>query len=159
MRLRSILPAFCFASVAAVAACENVLEPADTGEFVATWAGDRLTGPASANVDGAVLTLHGDDLVNGMDGRGFIVRVEGFDGPGVYALGADDAEVRYVTGGDGIGDVYRTTRTGAGSVTVSATGNGRVAGSVRFDAEPRPGYASPVGDLARFEGTFNTALD
>lgn len=158
MRLRSIVRACCFASLAAAAACETVLGPAAPGEFVATWAGDRLAGPASASREGRVLTIHGSDLPNGMDGKGFSLRIEDFDGPGTYGLNEDDAEVRYVLGGDGIGDVYRTMRDGAGSVNIRSAGDGRVVGTVRFEAEPRPGYGSPAGEQARFEGSFNAAL-
>lgn len=158
MHLRSILRAFSLASLVAVAGCESTLEPADRGEIVATWAGERFQGTAGAYVSGSALDIVGSDLENGVDGWSVFIRIDDFSGPGSYDLDAGEAEVGWVTGGDAIGDIYRTTTAGAGRLTIGLAGDGRLVGTVRFDAEPSPGGRAPVGSRARFEGSFDATL-
>jgi hypothetical protein len=159
MHLRSILRAAAAASLVALAACEEGLGPAEPGEIVATWGGEPFTGRATAEMAGSTLLVFGSDMETQFDGKSLILRVRNYHGPDEYFVDTDDAEVRYVIGGDGIGDVYATNRGGAGRVNITTDSDGRIIGSVRFDAVARPGYSNPVGASARFEGNFHAPFD
>jgi hypothetical protein len=78
-------------------------------------------------------------------------------GTGEYALGPGDAAMTYLTGGDVASAVYATVRAGAGTLTIREYGDGRVAGTVEFDAEAARGER-PVGTAARFVGSFRASV-
>lgn len=147
---------------AGTSACEETTGPGSVGSFQAVWAGSDWRGDASATVTsrGGVDSLH----LTGSTPRGAgsmpaaYVRISvPLRGTGEYALGPRDAAMTYLIGGDVSSAVYTTTRAGAGTLTIREYGDGRVAGSVTFDAEAARGER-PVGSAARFQGSFHAPI-
>lgn len=146
----------------ALVGCSDSTGPdAEAGSIEATWAGQPWSGDAWA-----VMTL-GDTLyVGGATPRGAGPVAAGgmrarvvFHGPDRYTLGAGDAGVDYLVGGDVLTARYVTPRANAGTLEVTEYGDGWIAGRVSFDAEAVPGYSStPVGAAARFQGTFRAQV-
>ncbi len=147
---------------AGTSACEEATGPGSAGSFEGTWAGGTWQGDASASLTsrGGVDSLH----LTGSTPRGAgsmpaaYVRISvPVRGTGEYALGPGDAAMTYLTGGDVASAVYATVRAGAGTLTIREYGDGRVAGTVEFDAEAARGER-PVGTAARFVGSFRASV-
>jgi hypothetical protein len=147
---------------AATSACEETTGPGSAGSFQGTWAGGTWQGDASASLTtrGGVDSLH----LTGSTPRGAesmpaaYVRISvPLRGTGEYALGPGDAAMTYLVGGDVRTAYYVTTRAGAGTLSVHEYGDGRVAGTVEFDAEAAQGER-PVGSAARFVGSFRAPI-
>jgi hypothetical protein len=158
MQRRPMLRALSLAVLIALAACESSTEPVGEGRYDGFWGSNRFTGTAVAAIDGSVLEVYGHGTPGGDETVGVRVRITDFAGPGTYSIDADEAEVVHVVGGDVLGSRYETTSAGAGTLRVESVAHGRVIGSVRFDAETTTPERMPVGERARFQGTFDAYL-
>lgn len=152
MHIRSIRRAACCAALVLFAACESSTEPSQIGELRGMWAGEAWDGDAHAFIVNDSLYVSGASD-GWMNGPYVSVAVGEFSGPGSYPLGPGAAEVKYITGGDGIWASYRSTQPGAGMLVVTEYTGGHVTGHVEFVAEVQRGDA-PAGDRARFDGEF-----
>lgn len=147
---------------AATSACEESTGPRAEPTFLAVWGGSAWTGSASATISsrGGVDSLHvtGSTPPGAGSMPAAYVRISvPLRGTGEYALGPGNAAMTYLVGGDVASAVYATTRAGAGTLSVTEYGDGRVAGSVTFDADAAAG-GRPVGSAARFEGSFRAPV-
>ena len=147
---------------AATSACEESTGPGPAATFQAIWAGSAWHADASATLSsrGGVDSLHlmGSNPPGAGSMVSTYVRISvPARGTGEYALGPDNAAMTYLVGGDVGTAYYATTRAGAGTLTITEYGDGRVAGSVEFDAEAARGER-PVGAAARFVGSFRAPV-
>jgi hypothetical protein len=140
----------------AAAGCESATEPSSDA-FRATWDGDRFEGSASAYVQETQLDLLGWEKNEGEQGIGVRIHITDFAGVGSYSLDAGEAEVVYVLGGDAITARYATAAAGAGTLVVDRVTEGRISGSVRFEADSDHG-TRPTGNQGRFEGSFRATV-
>lgn len=146
----------------ALSACEESTGPGGAAAFQGTWAGGAWRGDAHATLTGrgGVDSLHltGSTPPGAGSMPAAYVRVSvPVRGAGEYALGPGDAAMTYLLGGDVSTAVYATARAGAGTLSITEYGDGRVAGSVTFEADAARGER-PVGSAARFEGSFRAAV-
>ncbi|MEW5931350.1 MAG: hypothetical protein AB1941_28115 [Gemmatimonadota bacterium] len=147
---------------AATSACEESTGPDPAAAFQGIWAGSAWRGDAGATLTGrgGVDSLHltGSTPPGAGSMPAAYVRISvPARGTGEYALGPGNAAMTYLIGGDVASAVYATTRAGAGTLSITEYGNGRVAGSVTFDADAAAGER-PAGAAARFEGSFRAPV-
>ena len=160
---RKVGPLLAAVLLAAVtSACEESTGPEVEPTFLAIWGGSTWTGSATATLTGrgGVDSLHltGSTPPGAGSMPAAYVRISvPARGTGQYALGPGNAAMTYLVGGDVASAVYATTRAGAGTLSITEYGEGRVAGSVTFDADAAAGER-PVGAAARFEGSFRAPV-
>lgn len=126
----------------------------------ATWAGEPWRGGSAARVvDGGVTNLFSWIPVDPrVDPHRMLSISTHVDGPGTYAIGASDARIDYLVGGDGLVASYGTTDVHTGTLEIEEVSTTHVRGTIAFDAVTT-GTHQPAGQQARFEGAFNAPLE
>lgn len=157
-RSRPLLFAAIAVAIAGIAACDPT-GPSPAATFEGIWADQRWTGDARASGSpDATLFIDGTSPVNaGSMPLTQVTIVVTLDGPGTYELGPDDARFTYLVGGDVITASYTLGAAQSGTVVIETISATEVTGSVTFTAASRYEH-SPVGDIARFEGTFRAPI-
>jgi len=144
----------------ALTGCSDGTGPdAQSQGMEATWAGQRWSGDAYATlVQGDTLYLGAATPRNaGSVAQGSMRTRVVFHGPDTYPLGAGDAVLEYLVGGDALTGSYVSSRANAGTLQVTEYGNGWIAGRVSFEATSTYGSA-PVGQSAHFQGSFRAQV-
>jgi hypothetical protein len=140
--------------------------PEARATFTGRWAGRAWEGDAWAvlvpgGAAGDTLYIGGTRPVNAGQAPVESVRLRIVPpGVGTQSLGADDATLLELVGGDVISATYRTVSSGDGSVTLTSYGGvgAAVEGTVAFEAQTESRFAS-YGTRARFErGHFRAVV-
>jgi hypothetical protein len=148
-------------AAAGVVGCTDSITPVDEfPTFYGTWAGERWIGDASAALVGDTLFIGARTPTKSSQSpkETFTAKVI-IHGAGTYLLGAGDARLDELVGGDVVAASYTTTATSVGRVTITSYHgiNGMVEGTIEFDAETSSPYGS-YGSKASMKDAFFSAV-
>ena len=123
------------------------------------WGGERWLGGSQARfMDSGEFAMYSWIPVDRPEMPHVIISVSTqFDGPGTYAIGASAARIDYLVGGDVLVASYGTTDVHTGTLEIDEVSTTHVRGTITVDAVTT-GTHQPVGQQARFTGTFNAPL-
>ncbi|MDQ3389182.1 MAG: hypothetical protein M3483_06730 [Gemmatimonadota bacterium] len=158
------LSTFLLAALAAfsLSACDDLtLSDGSQGIIRANWGGRAWSGDADAERRGGT----GDTLIiwattpigAGSVASGSLRLSVAYRGIGHYTLGAEDALVWHLEGGDVLTASYATAEPNAGVLRVEDDSGGWLSGEVDFVARHTQG-GTPVGTSARFKGRFRVRV-